>query len=204
MVKKLLLVLGWSTLTFLTLFISFVSFLQIEQTSNLDKASKAIVAEVKPNRNSYTMYTSLPNIIGEVQAEIRTADARAEILRQYLLRRNSPLAPYSDLIVNLSDIDSIDFRLPVAIAECESNLCEQGKYPDNSYNCWGYGIHSAGTLRFANFEEGITRVINGLKKFKDMGYLTSIEKLMELYTPPSLANGGSWAKCVNHFMDVLQ
>lgn len=204
MVKKILLFFGWSILTLVTLFISLVSFSEVAQTVSLDKTNKAIVAEVKPLRNSYAMYTSLPNIAGEVQAEIRTADARAEILRQYLLRRNSPLAPYSDLIVNLSDINTIDFRLPVAIAECESNLCEAGKYPDNSYNCWGYGIHSAGTLRFSNFEEGITRVINGLKKFKDMGYMTSVEKLMELYTPPSLANGGSWAKCVNHFMDLLQ
>jgi len=204
MLKKLLLVFGWSTLTLVTLFISFVSFTQIAQTSNLDKASKAIVAEVKPSHNSYAMYTSLPNPVGEVQAEVHTSDARAEILRQYLLKRNSPLAPYSDLIVNLSDINGIDFRLPVAIAECESNLCQEGKYPDNSFNCWGYGIHSKGTLGFSNFEEGITRVITGLKKFKDRGYMTSIEKLMELYTPPSIENGGSWAKCVNQFMDVLQ
>ncbi|MCL5676224.1 MAG: hypothetical protein M1120_03820 [Patescibacteria group bacterium] len=204
MLKKTALILGWCFLTILTLFISFTSILELSQTANLDQTDKAMVSEIKPANNSYSMYMSLPNIAGEVQAQVKTADARAEILRQYLLKRNSPLAPYADLIVNMSDLNGIDFRLPVAIAECESNLCQDGKYPENSFNCWGYGIHSAGTLKFASFEEGITKVIAGLKKFKDMGYLTSIYKLMELYTPPSLEKGGSWAKCVTHFMDVLQ
>ncbi len=204
MINKIFLLLGWSILTLVTFVISFISFLELSQTASMDKANKAMVAQIKPVANSYAMYTSLPSIVGKVQAQVYTADARSEILRQYLLKRNSPLAPYSDLIVNSSDQNGIDFRLPVAIAECESNLCQPGKFPDNSFNCWGYGINSAGTLRFTSFDEGITRMISGLKKFKDRGYLSSVEKLMELYTPPSLANGGSWAKCVNQFLDVLQ
>lgn len=203
MIKRAALFLGWTILTFATLLISVVSLRELSYTRNLDKVAST-VADKGVKQNNYAMYASLPSMVGEVYAQVRTADARVEILSQYLTKRNSPLAPFSDLIVNLSDINGIDFRLPVAIAECESNLCQQGKYPNNSYNCWGYGIHSQGTLGFANFEEGITKVIAGLKRFKDMGYLTSVEKLMELYTPPSLEKGGSWAKCVNHFMEVLQ
>lgn len=204
MIKKTALLTVWLWVCVLTLGITSYSIWQLQDT-NLQTSVLGVSVASNPSPENYALlYSSLPQASGEISAKIYGEDARSEILYQYLMKRKSPLAPFVENIVRESDRNEIDFRLPVAIAECESNLCENGKYPENSFNCWGYGIHSKGTLHFASFEEGITKVIAGLKKFKDRGYMTSVEKLMELYTPPSLLKGGSWAKCVNHFMDILQ
>lgn len=204
MIKKAALIIIWIWVSIFTLVVSVYSIMQFKSTNTQVVASDTITGG-ESRLNSYALlYSALPQSNGVISAQIEGADARSEILYQYLTARKSPLAPYVDTFVRESDVNGIDFRLPVAIAECESNLCEENKFPQDSYNCWGYGIHSKGTLHFASFEEGITKVIAGLKKFKDRGYMTSIEKLMELYTPPSIEKGGSWAKCVNHFMDLLQ
>lgn len=196
---------GLINLTVLVLVFSLYSLWQLrvyKVTSSATSQAK-VYKSVRANLD-YVSYAALPQASGTINADIKSDDARSEILYQYLQKRRSPLAPYADQIVNNADANEIDFRLPVAIAECESNLCEENKFPEGSYNCWGYGIHSRGTLKFSSYEEGIQKVIVGLKKFKDRGYMTSVEKLMELYTPPSIPLGGPWAKCVSHFMDKLK
>lgn len=186
------------------IFLSLHSLVQIKPSSvDFSANDQSVYKPFRIEGNSIS-YSALPQTSGKIDTLIIGDDARAEILYQYLYKRKSPLAPYADQIVRVSEANGIDFRLPVAIAECESNLCQENKFPENSYNCWGYGIHSRGTLKFGSFEEAIDTVIAGLKKFKDKGYMTSIEKLMELYTPPSIALGGPWAKCVTHFMDELK
>ena len=204
MFKKAAILICWGVFSPLMIVFSLLSLVRTNTTVKADNvvASSPVYRRQVLGVNSLT-YASLPQTQGEINSTVKSEDARTEILHQYLKERNSPLAPFAELFVNESDKNGIDFRLPVAIAECESNLCTENKFPEDSYNCWGYGIHSRGTLKFPNFDEAITKVIAGLKKFKDRGYLTSTEKLMELYTPGSIAKGGSWAKCVNHFMDKL-
>lgn len=204
MLKKAALFLVWSSLTFITLIVSLYSLMEIKTTKAVEKIADVRLYQGSSSNSSSLTYASLPETTGEIKAVVKSEDARDEILNRYLRKRGSPLAPYSGVFVRESDRNGIDFRLPVAIAECESNLCQEGKYPFESYNCWGYGIHSQGTLKFESFEQGITKVIEGLKKFKDRGFLTSIEKLMTLYTPPSIELGGPWARCVTHFMDELK
>ena len=84
---------------------------------------------------------------------IVAADARPEIIRRYLEKYHSPLLPYSQLIFDLSQTYGFDYRWIVAIGQQESNLCK--KIPENSYNCWGYGIHSKGTLRFESYDQSL-------------------------------------------------
>lgn len=204
MFKKTALLLVWGILSISTLAITTASLIQMRSLEAIADEEKPVVLKKPNTSNSNLAYASLPQVKGEVTTNIKAADARPEILYQYLSKRNSPLAPYANYIVAVSDNNGIDFRLPVAIAECESNLCQEGKFPPDSYNCWGYGIHSRGTLKFKSYEESIEKVIAGFKKFKDRGYMTSVEKLMELYTPASIEKGGSWAKCVGHFMSLLE
>ncbi len=205
MLKKAALFFGWSSLTVITLVVSLYSLMEIKTTKSMvTMVDIKFYKGLNANYSSSLTYASLPETTGQIKAVVKSDDARDEILNRYLRRRNSPLAPYSGVFVREADRNGIDFRLPVAIAECESNLCQDDKYPQDSYNCWGYGIHSRGTLKFESFEQGITKVIEGLKKFKDRGYLTSIEKLMTLYTPPSVEIGGPWARCVSQFMDELK
>lgn len=133
---------------------------------------------------------------------ITSGDARPIIIRNYLHYYRSPLEPYSAKIVEISDQYKLDFRLLVAIARQESGLCKV--IPENSYNCWGYGIYGDKVTRFANYEEGLETVARGLKKnYLDKGLVTA-EQIMAKYTPPSLEKGGAWAKGVNQFLAELE
>jgi len=107
--------------------------------------------------------------------------------------------PYAQELVDASDIHGLDYRLLTAIAQQESNLCKI--IPPGSHNCWGWGIHSEGTLMFDTFDEAIFTVAQGLKEeYLDKGYTTP-EEIMEKYTPLSQ---GSWAYGVNKFMSELE
>jgi hypothetical protein len=131
-----------------------------------------------------------------------TADARSRIIRNYLHKYASPLEPYSQNIVDISDKYSLDYRLLVAIAQQESNLCK--KIPEGSYNCWGFGIYGDLITRFNNYPEALEKVAQTLKaEYLDRG-LTTPEAIMAKYTPPSLEKGGPWAKGVNQFMLELE
>ncbi len=141
------------------------------------------------------VFASLPSSFPTVSGVVAASDARAELIRQYLESYNSPLEPHADYLIEKADAYGLDYRLLTAIAQQESNLCK--KIPPLSYNCWGWGIHSRGSLGFSSFEEGIDIVSQGIKEnYIDKGY-TSIEEIMSKYTPLS---NGSWAFGVNKFM----
>jgi hypothetical protein len=145
------------------------------------------------------IFASLPSSFPSISGEVLAADARGEIIKDYLSYYNSPLLPYAYLIVNTADKYGIDFRLTTAIAQQESNLCKN--YPEGTYNCWGWGIHSRGTLAFSSFEEAIETVTKGLKEdYLDKGLLTP-DAIMTKYTPLS---NGSWAFGVDKFLNELQ
>jgi hypothetical protein len=128
-----------------------------------------------------------------------SGDARVEIVRQYLEGYSSPLTNHAKFIVETSDKYGVDFRLTTAIAQQESNLCK--KIPADSYNCWGWGIHSRGSLGFRSFEEGIESVTKGIREdYIDQGLLTA-EEIMAKYTPLSQ---GTWAEGVNTFMEEME
>jgi len=133
---------------------------------------------------------------------VKSGDARPIIIRDYLYLHRSPLEPYAAQIVEISDKYKLDYRLLVAIARQESNLCKV--IPDNSYNCWGFGIYGDKITRFDNYSQGLEIVANTLKtKYIDQG-LTTPEQIMAKYTPPSLEKGGPWAKGVNQFLSELE
>lgn len=145
------------------------------------------------------VFASLPSSLPSVSGDVGTADARSELIKQYLASYDSPLASYSDELVSAADKYGLDYRLTTAIAQQESNLCK--KAPPETYNCWGWGIHSKGTLGFDSYEQGIEEVSKGLKEnYLDKGYTTP-EEIMSKYTPQS---NGSWAFGVNLFMSRLQ
>lgn len=127
------------------------------------------------------------------------ADARPVLIRKYLEKYKSPLLPYADLIFELSESYGYEYYWIVAIAQQESNLCK--KIPDDSYNCWGYGIHKSGTLRFDNYEIALKSFAEYLKRqYFDKG-LNTPELIMKKYCPNS---NGSWANGVNQFIEELK
>ena len=139
----------------------------------------------------------------ENQAEVKDIvladDARLMLIKNYLKKYKSPLEPYAELILELSDTYEFDYRWILAIGQMESNLCK--KTPVDSYNCWGYGIHSKGTLRFESYELALKSFAAYLKKeYFDKGYKTP-EEMMSKYCPHS---NGSWARGINQFFADIE
>jgi len=147
-----------------------------------------------------TVFSALPNKKTDIITSVKTADARAEILRQYLAHYNSPLEEHADLIVQMSDQYDFDYRWLVAIAMQESTLCKF--IPENSFNCWGWGIYGDKVTRFESFDEAIRRIAPQFKKiFLQDNHYKDPMQVMKTYTPPS---DGSWAEGVLQFFDKLQ
>ena len=145
------------------------------------------------------IFAAYPETSPSTDFNLISSDARGDIVKSYLNRYESPLEPYAYYIVNIADEYGVDFRLITAIAQQESNLC---KYiPPDTFNCWGWGIHSRGTLGFNSYEDGIETVTAGLKKeYLDKGY-TNPDEIMKKYTPLS---NGSWAQGVNSFLAQME
>lgn len=131
----------------------------------------------------------------KIKGSFIVADARPLLIRNYLEEHNSPLASFSDLIFSLSQEYGLDYRLIVAIAQQESNLCK--KAPADCFNCWGVGIHSRGRMCFDSYPEAIEWVAQYLREeYFDKG-LVAPEEIMTKYCPLS---NGSWAVGIRQFM----
>jgi hypothetical protein len=195
--KRLLVLSIWFPATLATLFLSLVTFRQLVYAENLERLLNRSVNKLI--KNPYEMFSALPKTLGVMDASFKTEDARPEILRQYLIKQHSPMAPYSEELFAAGEKYGLDYRLMAAIAMCESNLCK--KAPDNSYNCWGF---ENGETQFRSWEHAFERVAKTLKEgYIDQG-LDTPEEIMPKYAPPSVAKGGPWAKCVNQFLKELE
>lgn len=151
---------------------------------------------------NYTLFSTQPPTPVMMGESYVSKEARPHLMRQFLESYRSPLASYSDYILEISEKYGLDWRLLVGIAGNESLF---GRVvPDDSYNAWGWGVHSRGTVRFRSWEAGIERVARSLKEdFIDQG-LTTIELIMTKYAPVSVQNGYPWADNVHWFMERLE
>lgn len=197
--KNVILIVFFFTITPIALGTSLFALISLKSVSSSDSELESIRQQVVYPKSGARVFASLPTNLPAVSGEIGSADARAELVRQYLDSWNSPLEPYSALLVQNADKYGLDFRLLTAIAQQESNVCKI--IPPGGYNCWGWGIHSEGTLGFSSFEEGIEIVSKGIREeYLDKGF-RSVEEIMSKYTPLS---NGSWAFGVNKFMSEMQ
>ena len=195
--KNTILVFSFFTLTPLVLLVSLFSLFSLTKYDHDEKGSVLGINAINPS--GVKVFASLPTDLTSTFGYAVPADAREEILKQYLTYYKSPLTPHVNKIIEEADKNDLDFRLIVAIARQESNLCKI--IPPNTYNCWGWGIHSRGTLGFTSYEEGIEIVTKGLKEnYIDKGHRT-VEDIMSKYTPLS---NGSWAMGVNQFMSEME
>ena len=158
-------------------------------------ADNYVISNLEPP----VVFAALPSFDQQIKTSVKTADARPEIIRQYLHEYGSPLEPYSSLIVDLSDQYNFDYRWLVAIAQQESGLCLH--IPENSYNCWGWGIYGDKITRFDNYEDALRRIAPQFTKIFLKGDIAKDPaEVMKTYTPPS---DGSWAHGVSSFFDNL-
>jgi hypothetical protein len=163
--------------------------------------NKSIVKRNLSNGKMLTVAAEAANgeNLAEIKSQISGSDARPVIIERYLAKYKSPLLPYANKIFELSQTYGFEYYWIVAIAQQESNLCK--KIPDNSYNCWGYGIHKKGTLAFENYDLALQSYAEYLKtQYFDKG-LNTPELIMKKYCPYS---NGSWAYGVQHFIDEME
>lgn len=122
-------------------------------------------------------------------------DLRGKILKNFLVKYDSPLAQNADEIVFLADQYQLDYRLVVAIAGVESTFCKS--IPYNSYNCWGW---KNGKHAFASYSDGLEKVSRTLNiHYLGRGFDTP-ETIGPIYAPPS----PDWAWKVRFFMNLLK
>jgi hypothetical protein len=191
--KNIFLMVIFFTITPITLGVSLFSIFSLNRNPEIK------IQEIT-NKSGVKVYASLPREFPKIDGEVTFDDARPLIIRNYLERYNSPLLGHEEYIVKRSDEMGMDFRLITAIAQQESNLCKV--IPARTYNCWGWGIHSEGTLGFDSYEEAIDAVTLGLKEnYFDKG-LTTPDTIWPKYTPSS--PDGAWAKGVNQFMAEME
>jgi hypothetical protein len=189
--KKFFSIFVFFTFTPLTLLATLIVLNQI------DSVEKNVQAQSFQSPSQ--IYAALPSKNGEVLGTAEVEDARPVIIRTYLERYDSPLAPYYLDLFNASEKYGVDYKLIVAIAQCESNLCK--KSPEGSFNCWGF---ENGETKFLSWTQAFDQVAKTLKeRYIDMGLVTP-EQIMPKYAPPSVEKGGPWAKCVTQFMEDLE
>lgn len=193
--KRLSLVLLWWLSASLVLAISLVSYRRLTALSARSRRPQTgqLITE------AVASHAVNPQVLGAFAYNVKSEDAVPEIIKAYLAKYNSPLLPHADFLVNAARSYRIDPRLLVAIAQQESNLCK--KIPDDSFNCWGWGIHSRGTLGFSSYEEAIDAVTKGLSENYFGEGLNTPESIMGVYTPLS---DGSWARGVQQFIDQMK
>ncbi len=135
--------------------------------------------------------------------DVVAEDARPILLKQFLEKHDSPMAPHADFLVSEADRFGIDFRLVVAIAMCESNLGK--KMPAGSYNAWGIAVYTGQNsgATFAGWPEAITWVSQYMKEhYYDRG-LVDLKDIGAIYAPPSVETEYSWTRCVETFQNSI-
>lgn len=186
---------------FLLLGINAFFISRLYQNSRKQANVEKILAEISDQNNPQNQFrfSAAPFVLGAYTTDISLSDGRAANLKSFFRKYNSPLYDNAETIVKVSDQYQFDYRLLPAIAMQESNLC---KYiPEDSYNCWGWGIYGNTVLRFDSYDEAIETVGKGIKnEYLDKGLLTA-SAIMQKYTPSSK---GSWAHGVNTFLKALE
>ncbi len=184
-------------LNILNLFLIDKAFIYDKNRKNLEN----ILGEISERKNNNYQFSASYNadLSEGYTAEIKPGDSRVANLKAFFRKYSSELYNYAGKMVEVADKYQFDYRLLPAIAMQESNLCRV--IPEDSYNCWGWGIYGTTVTRFDSYDDAIETVGKGIKKhYIDKGLVTA-SAIMEKYTPPSQ---GSWANGVNTFLKALE
>lgn len=207
--KKFILTFAWIGITLIGTFslLGYYSF----NSSFFNQSSQKTFTRFSLDKMPQNLYTALPNILGASEVNktyLHTQDIIPELVGNYMIKYHSPMKNSSDELVKIARKYGIDPLLMVSIAQCESNLGKKMPYKSQDdllecHNPFGWGIHKSGTLCFDTWEEGYEAVAKGLRENYANNGLTNPDEMMRVYTPPALEKNGSWAKCVNQFMNEL-
>lgn len=187
--KKLLLILAWFPTNIILIFFCFLL---------LDKSYPT--QEVKNNFPEILLASqSNPLIFPTPAINLDNKDIRVIVLEKYLQQYKSPLVNYASDLVSTADRWGIDYTILPAIALQESGGCK--RIPQDSYNCWGYGIYQDKVTKFTSYQEAMDQVAKTIKLSYINNGLTNPTLVEDKWAPPS---GGLWSFAVNFFISQIK
>jgi len=130
--------------------------------------------------------------------KLPSQDIRIITLNRFLTNINSPLINNVEDIIKYADIYSLDYALVPAISMQESNGCK--RIPEDSYNCWGYGIYGTKITRFRSYKEAIAQVSKTIHESYIKAGLTNPTLLEDKWAQPSR---GQWSYAVNYYISLI-
>lgn len=143
-------------------------------------------------------YSVVPPEAEKTQVTLSPKEARVAVLEEFFGRYSSPLKDYAQAIVDAADNYELDYRLLPAIAMQESTLCQ--KIPDDSHNCWGFGIYGGKVTKFSDYGEAINVVSKAMARDYHGQGLQNPSEIVSKYTP---ANTNDWAQNVSYVMERI-
>lgn len=120
-------------------------------------------------------------------------------LKAFFQKYHSPLENNTETFVKVADQYGIDYRLLPAISCLESGCGKQMPY--QSYNPFGWGVYGGNYISFANFDEAIEKVGEGLNKGYFSKGANTVEKIAPIYNPP---NPIKWGGNIKMYMNMIE
>ena len=134
-----------------------------------------------------------------LQIHAPVTDERVEILENFLTYYNPDLVGSASQFVAEADRLNLDWKFIVSIAGVESTFCRH--IPSSSYNCWGWGIPTGASdgIRFTSYNDGITKVSEGLRNNYISKGLITIDQIGRVYAASPM-----WSYKVRYFMEKIE
>ncbi len=147
-------------------------------------------AKAQASDSSATITPTLENKSG--------SDFRVKILKEYLIKHDSPLADNAGDFIYYADKYNLDWRLVAAISGVESTFGIA--IPPSSYNGWGWGVYGDNVIRFNSWQDGIKTVSQGLReRYIDKWGGKDIYQIGSMY-----ASSPVWASHVEYYINDIQ
>jgi hypothetical protein len=122
-------------------------------------------------------------------------DTRVKKTQDFLVSKDSPLAPYAQYIVDESDKYDLSYTLIVSISGKESSF---GIHNAGSFNAWGVRA-SKGFRNFSSWKDGIEFEANLLSNYYRENMNTAIQKKY----CPDVECSSSWVTDVTSFQEDI-
>lgn len=153
--------------------------------------------------NSPILIKGEPVLAQEQQIGTRQMDKRAQILKAYLAKYNSPLENQAQDFIDAADTYNLDWKFVAAIAGNESTFGKfvpGGHQPGySSYNAWGWGVYGTQAIYFKSWRDGIFTVSKGLRENYFNRGLTDPYAINRVY-----AASPHWGKNVTFFLQDME
>lgn len=201
--KRFLICLIWIPAALFTLTAAFLSLNQVLEAQE--------PPELVNQTANYSSYFSLPRVLGSSTVDVQSDDMVPQAVKTYT--QGTPLEDYAQYMVDICERYDPHGEYPLvfwylAIAKIESGLCRV--IPNNSHNCTGWGIHSAGTLKYPTYEAAIESWCQGFssKYLNHPKYpKTTPDEVVKWHTPHSPIDPNSgrqiWAIKIQRELDTL-